>query len=411
MNEKMTAGIAEGIEAARKGDIERFQVWLEAGNNPDQYDADGWTPLLWASVRGHSGAVRLLLDNRTHPADLSMAHRESKALPVHMAGHSGSVETARTILDRRPDHLNAVWDLNGHTILLQAVFYGHLELAGMLLERGAKTSITTARGLGPMELATQFQNRAMMDLIRPHDSPPEEKAAYYETYLARIAPVIPPEEAAAQKLSDTLVDIIREGIGKAAVDEGAVKATLAAVRELVEDRKADVNRLGGPLQQPPLVVTVTGNNGWPAIPAVARLRNQLAAYLLEKGADPALHEKHPMGAQTIIRAAVFNHLEILKMCAGKMTPKALSDAINEIPVVNGLTAMHDTVLRATMAAPDRFGGYLDQARWFVAHGGRSDIEDFAGITQRNIDENAKDPVVRKRLLDVLDGKAQAIAAT
>jgi hypothetical protein len=71
--------------------------------------------------------------------------------------------------------------------------------------------------------------------------------------------------------------------------------------------------------------------------------------------------------------------------------------------VNGLTAMHDTVLRASMAAPDRFEGYLDQARWFVAHGGRTDIEDFAGRTQRNLAERADNPEVRRRLLAALDG--------
>ena len=167
---------------------------------------------------------------------------------------------------------------------------------------------------------------------------------------------------------------------------------------------ARVNRLGGPLQQPPLVVAVTGNNGFPPNQDVARLRNQVAGILLERGADPALHEKHPMGAQTIIRAAVFNHLDILKMCGKYLTPQQLADAINEIPLVNALTAMHDTVLRATMAAPDRFEGYLDQARWFVANGGRADIEEYSGVTQRNIAERAKDPEVRRRLLAVLDGK-------
>lgn len=394
-------GIADGISAARKGDIERLRAWLQAGNSPNRYDEAGWTPLLWASARGHYQAVELLLNNEFHPADIDMGHRESEALPVHLAGHSGDILTAEILLDCQPGHLDAVWNLNGHTILLQAVFYGHLKLAEIVLLRGAKTDITTARGLGPMELASQFQNKAMMDLIRPHDTSAEAKAAYYETYLKRIAPVIPPEQMAAQQLSDELVNAVEVGIKKAASDSGAVRKTLEKVRDLIEIRNADLNRLGGPLQQPPLIVAVTGNNGLPPIPEVAELRNSLAEYFLGKGADPSLHEKHPMGAQTIIRAAVFNHLDILKMCAKRMTLKELADAINEIPVVNGLTALHDTVLRATMAAPDRFEGYLDQTRWLVANGGRSDIKDFAGVTQRNIAENAQDPEVRKCLLEAL----------
>ena len=111
-----------------------------------------------------------------------------------------------------------------------------------------------------------------------------------------------------------------------------------------------------------------------------------------------------MAVHTVIRAAVFNHLEILRMCGQHISPDQLADAINDRPLVNGLTAMHDTVLRATMAAPQQFEGYLEQARWLVAHGGRADIEDYSGRTQRAIAEGARDPDVRRRLLDVLDGR-------
>ncbi|UCH24837.1 MAG: ankyrin repeat domain-containing protein [Trueperaceae bacterium] len=403
MNQTETMSpISLGIDFAKSGDPSKVHTWLEEGNSPNQYDSDGWTPLLWASARGHDAVVRLLVENPFEQADLAMAHRESGALAVHMAGQSGDVETAEILLSHRPEHLNAILNLNGHTVLLQAVFYGHLELTEMLLESGADTSITTARGLGPMELATQFQNQAMMDLLRPFDSPAEAKAAYYQTYLERIVPVIPEGEQEAQALADELVSTIEEGIKEAAQNPDAVAATLAKVAALVENRQADVNRLGGPLQQPALIVTATGNNGWPAIPAVAELRNRLARYLLDHGADPTLHEKHPMAVQTVIRAAVFNHLDILKMCAEVLSPQEMADAINEYPAVNGLTAMHDTVLRASMAGPDRFDGYVEQIRFFLAHGGRTDIEDFAGVTQRNIAESTANLTVRKRLLDVID---------
>ena len=151
----------------------------------------------------------------------------------------------------------------------------------------------------------QFQNETMMDIIRPYDSSKEAKAAYYQTYLDRIAPVVPEDEVEAQKLSDELVAVIENGPKKAAADPGAVQATLDTVKDYIEVKKADVNRLGGLLQQPPLIVAVTGNNGFPPNPDVTRLRNELAAYLLEQGADPTLHENHPMDVQTIIRAAVF----------------------------------------------------------------------------------------------------------
>ncbi len=394
----MSQDITTAITLGKAGDTDALMAWIAAGGMPDQHDADGWTPLLWASVRGHADTVTALL---AKGADSAMAHARSAALPIHMAGQSGDVATTKVLLEHTPAQMDAVWDLNGHTVLLQAVFYGYLDLARFLVERGANTTITTARGLGAMEFAQQFQNQALMDILRPYDSPADAKARYYQSYLRRIAPTVPPEEQAAQALADRMVGLVSDGLADAAKDSTTVDRTLAAVTALIETDGADVNRLGGPLQQPPLVVAVTGNNGLPPSPDMARLRLELARVLLAKGADPTLHERHPMGAHTVIRASVFNHLDILKLCAGHLSAQQLADAINEIPVVNGLTALHDNVLRATMAAPDHFEGYLDQARWFMANGARSDIEDFSGVTQQNIAENAKDPEVRRRLLEVL----------
>lgn len=390
--------INDAILYSKNGNYIELEKMLKDGFDPNQMDDGGWTPLLWASVRGHDSTVSLILD---YGGNTSQRHGISDALPIHMAGHSGDVETAKALLEKSPKDIDAVWDLNGHTILLQASFYGHVELADFLVKRGADTSITTARGLGPMEMAMQFQNKPMMDVIRPYDSSAKKKADYYRSYLERIAPVIPPDEMEVQNLSDELVSVIENDL-KEAIRTGIYnEGTMKKIRKLVENKGADVNRLAGPLQQPSLIVAVTGNNGLPFVEAAGRLRNEIASYLLENGADPSLHENHPMGAQTIIRAAVFNHLKILKMCEAYMTQKQLTDAINEIPIVNGLTALHDTVLRATTADEGKFEGYINQSRWFMEHGGRSDIEDFSGRTQRKIAENCKNEKYKKRLLEVL----------
>lgn len=401
MKEKINTSISVATELAAKGKTKELSAWLKEGNNPNQYDDEGWTPLLKASVRGHSETVEMLCSNDVTPASVEMCHAFSKALPIHFAGHSGSLETANVLLKLNPEHIDAVWDLNGHTILLQSVFYGHVPLTKFLLEKGADTSLTTARGLGPMEMAKQFQNKVLVDMIAPYDTSAEKKAANYKIYLQRIKPVIPPEFMEKQKTADELIVTISESISKAFSDPDSVEKTVSDVKYLVEKRGADVNRLGGPLQQPPLIAVVTGNNGFPTNVHVKRLRNVLAKYLLDKGADPTLHEIHPMGAHTIIRACVFNHLDILKMCAEKITQKQLADAINEIPVVNGLTALHDTVLRATMADDEHFKLYLEQTRWCMESGARSDIEDFSGRTQLNIAENASDKGKRELLIKIL----------
>jgi hypothetical protein len=393
---------AAAVRLAKAGDLAGLRGWLHEGGDPNRHDAEGWTPLLVAAARGHAGALDLLLAGSAgRAADPDVEHALSHALPIHLAGHSGSVAVAERLLAARPSHLEAVWEINGHTLLLQAAFYGHLELAEFALRRGANTAATTLRGLGAMEFAQQFQNQAMIDLIRPYDRPREAKAAYYEALLRRFAPVTPPGEAAAQDAADRLVATIQDGLRDAAQDPAALERTLARVRRLVEQEGAEVNRLGGPLRQPALVVAVTGTNGSPASAAVAELRRRVADYLLERGADPMLHELHPMGAQAVIRGCVFNHIDILRAMGRHLTPENLAAALNEIPVVNGLTALHDSVLRASMVGPDRIEGYLDQIRWAVASGARWDIEDFSGRTQRAIVEAVPDPERRGRILEAL----------
>ena len=401
MEHTLKKDIDTGIAIAAGGDREQMLQWLQAGNNPDQYDQAGWTPLLMAAVRGRHEVVRVLLDNPYHKADPDMRHGASDALPIHLAGHSGDVETAKALLAIRPEHLNAEWDINGHTILLQAAFYGHAALARYLVEAGADASITTARGLGPVDMARQFQNQTLIDILQPYDAPAEKKSENFQKYLQRIAVPIPENEREIQAITDELIRTIAEGITAAFNDENAIAQTMQHVKHLVEDKKAEVNRLGGPLHQPPIIVAATGNNGFPLNENVARLRNMLTSYLLEHGADPTLEEVHPMGVNTIIRACVFNHMDILKNCAQYITPQQLADALNEQPTVNGLTALHDSVLRASTAEPHVFEKYLNQVKWCMDSGARSDIEDFSGRTQKNIAENARDEKVRARLLEIL----------
>ncbi len=196
-------------------------------------------------------------------------------------------------------------------------------------------------------MAQQFQNQPLIELLRPYDRPVEAKTAYFQALLEKVAPATTPGEAEAQRLADELVATIEGGLRSVtAGDPQALEATLKRLRELIEVENADVNRLGGALRQPALIVVVTGNNGDPANPDLAEFRKRVADYLLDNGADPRRLEHHPMGVHAIIRAAVFNHLDILRAMGQTMRPEDLTAALNDVPIVNGLTALHDSVLRA-----------------------------------------------------------------
>lgn len=399
MGESRTS-ITEIVQASHRGDVITVGQWLAAGGNPNQLDAQGWTPLLAACAHGHADLVRVLLDADI-AAEPDLPFLTSGALPIHLAGQSGNIVVAELLLAKRPDHLDRVWLLNGHTLLLQAVFYGHVDLTRWALDRGANTAATTVRGLAAMELASQFENEALIEVIRPHDSPAAAKEWHLQILLGRIAAFVPYEQRETQARLDQLIDTIGSMLRPAAGSTPDIEPDMASIRNLLDDADMDLNGLGGPLQQPPLVVAVTGNDGHPPNPDISALRRAIVCELLDRGADPTLCERHPMAVDTIIRAAVFGHLEILEEIAARIGTQRMAAALNAQPAVNGLTALHDAVLRASTAGTEHLDRYLSQIGWFTSIGARSDIEDFAGRTQASIARAVSDPARRTRILDAL----------
>lgn len=367
------------IHCIDTNDMVSLQQWLQAGGNANQYAANGFSPLLWAAVRGNAAAVTVLL-TASHPASVVMPFLASGALPIHFAGHAGDVATAKAILEVQPDLLNAVWPLNGHTLLLQAVFYNHLPLAAYALEKGADVHITTARGLNARQLAQQFDNKSMIVLLAGCAINEAYCQQYYQGYLQRISVYTPAAEQEQQQQADELITAINAGFALLAQQPQQLENCLQQVQQLLLKADVPVNRPGGSLQQPPLVVAVTGNNGQPPVAAVGEFRSRLVRLLLQHGATPLAVERHPMGVNAFIRAAVFNHLEALQQMGAVTPPAQLAAALQQRPAVNGLTLLHDTVLRAGTIAEQGFEGYLQQIQWAMHNGADAHIADFSGRT-------------------------------
>lgn len=426
------------VDAARMGDVERLAQWLVEGRDPDARDLEGWTPLLAAAARGKSETVELLLfhdilgarraspDIRFTPAD---------ALPIYMAGQSGELATVKALLRARPDHVFDVATINGHTLLLQAAFYGqkpHQELARYLLEeiddvlclqprddaavaaaRKRLLVATNVRGQNPLAVAKAYSIKPMIALLTEFDLPTErERSNYYQQLLQRIAPPVPrdEDERRAQALTDRLIEVIESGLDRAQLAPGNPPATggvtaedentLAAVDELLGSPGLQTNRLGGPLQRTPIIIACTGAD---ANARMRALRGTIVDRLLAHGADPLVHEVHAMGIGAVIRAAVWGHLYLLERFATVMSPDAFAEALNEKPPVNGFTALHDSVLRGLSASDELLAEYLAQITWARRHGARYDIEDHAGRTPVAIARAAlDDPEFRENARLILE---------
>jgi hypothetical protein len=412
--------VAGAIGAVRRGDAEVLRDWLQRGGDPNAFAPCGFNIVLAAAATGNAEVLRMLLLEGVGPnaVDPTLSLKDARRpdydtgiLAPHLATQKGDVNSARLLLARSPDQLCARIEVNGHTPLLQAAFYGHVEIAkailadlGSILPDGADVEAETRRlfthptlrGINATQLGRQFQNAAMVAALEPLDTATAEAKAADTRALLEAIPAGPRHREAgapSQQASEIVFDIITSGLAEvAALDSGeraaAVARVSASLKDATESPDFEPDRLAGPMLQTPLIAAVTGSN---ANEDVARLRRAIVDILLDKGADPDREEMYPMAVDAIIRAAVFNHLDCLRKFEAVMAPDAIRKALNHKPAVNGLTALHDSVLRATTGA----GRYLDQIRWARGLGASADIPDHTGRTQRDFARAAFDTAGQK----------------
>jgi hypothetical protein len=107
---------SELLLAARNGNIVLVIASLDLGADVNtRSESNGYTPLIWASSRGHTEAVRLLLE----------------------AGADVDLEAN-----------------DGQTALMRAADYGHAEVVELLLKSGADVNTQNKNGITAMRLAT-----------------------------------------------------------------------------------------------------------------------------------------------------------------------------------------------------------------------------------------------------------------
>lgn len=150
------------FEAAALGDPERARELLEA--DPELAEAvapDGFTPLGLASFFGHPEVVALLLECGANPNHAS--HNAQEVAPLHSAAAGRHLEIARMLLDRGAD-VHAV-QAGDFTPLHSAAQNGQLELVELLLIHGADPQALSAGGQTPLDLAREKGHTAVVERL------------------------------------------------------------------------------------------------------------------------------------------------------------------------------------------------------------------------------------------------------
>lgn len=148
------------FEAAAFGRVERLRSILE--RDPAQVSAvseDGFTALHLAVYAQQAETARVLVEHGAG-VDVRSSGPIARVPPLGTAAFVRSVPLARLLLDAGAN-VDGQGE-GGFTALHSAAQNGDEELVALLLERGADTTVSNAKGQRPVDLAASEHMRALL---------------------------------------------------------------------------------------------------------------------------------------------------------------------------------------------------------------------------------------------------------
>lgn len=285
----------ELTNAAKMGDTTRMKELIakDADVNIKDKDYNGYNSLMWASLRGHTNAVKLLLSNGVELNALDVSNQSALAL----ASFSGHLEIVKLLVEKGAE-INPK-NPKAKPALESAVGMGHGDIAKYLLEKGAK--------INPEILAEALKY------------PAKAKPEMIQLLILNGANI---NSKSSQSLGGTTaliwavdkdhLDIVKLAIQKKAdmniFDKNGMTALMVAVKQektemtkLLIDNGANINSMGG--QGSALMIATEKGN------------TEFVNLLIEKGADVNLAKQY--GETALIIAVEKNNTAITELLINK----------------------------------------------------------------------------------------------
>jgi ankyrin repeat protein len=178
----------ELLLACKENNIDDVNYWLEEKKASPIFKKDDWSPLLWAACNGNETIVRALLRHNAHSEYVNKsddsadqaegdeqqekanvdsfgkipdAKKIGKYTPLHWASYKGHFKVVWLLLKAGLSPIDDQ-DIYGNTAIHQAAASGNIDVLKCFLSRGVDIDQVNARGDTPLALATHQETRELI---------------------------------------------------------------------------------------------------------------------------------------------------------------------------------------------------------------------------------------------------------
>lgn len=267
------------VLTAMQRDAAGVRALIAKGADVNVADGDGTTALHWAAYHGDALLAKDLLGAG---AKVTATTRIGAMTPLHMAARNGHEPVVALLLGAGADARET--NANGTTVLMTAAGAGSAAAVTMLLDKGADPNAAdTTNGQTALMFAAAKNGAAAITVLLAKGANPHVTTKVVP--LGRVlvdanGDPLSDEEAARARSRSASSDPRRQGRvfgatvmgGMTALHFAAREGHMAAVRALVEGG-ADVNLVSA------------GEKTSPTVEAIINGHLDMAAYLLDRGAD------------------------------------------------------------------------------------------------------------------------------
>ncbi|KAM4577744.1 ankyrin-1a isoform 2-T2 [Fundulus diaphanus] len=398
VNAQSQKGFTPLYMAAQENHLEVVKFLLENGANQSIPTEDGFTPLAVALQQGHENVVALLINYGT---------KGKVRLPaLHIAARNDDTRTAAVLLqnDPNPDVLSKVpgqtniWFIclsmcflcpqnaevvmltsilqTGFTPLHIAAHYENLNVAQLLLNRGANVNFTPKNGITPLHIASRRGNVIMVRLLL-------DRGAQID---AKTKDELTPLHCAARNGHVRIIEIL---LDHGAPIQAKTKNGLSPIHMAAQGDHMDcVKQL---LQYNAEIDDITLDHLTPLHVAAHCGHHRMAKVLMDKGAKP--NSRALNGFTPLHIACKKNHMRVMDLL---LKQSASIEAVTE----SGLTPLHVAsfmghlnivkILLQKGASPSASNVKVETPLHMASRAGHFEVAEFLLQNSSPVDAKAKD---------------------